>query len=46
MKTVADQFAKTWRCGLEAALAKWPDEVVPYKLLPDGVDSHSAVELH
>jgi fructose-bisphosphate aldolase class II len=28
-----------WRCGLESALAKKPDEVVPYKLLPDAVES-------
>jgi len=28
-----------WRHGLEAALAKRPDEVVPYKLLPDVVES-------
>jgi fructose-bisphosphate aldolase class II len=28
-----------WRRGLEAALAKRPDEVVPYKLLPDVVES-------
>jgi fructose-bisphosphate aldolase class II len=28
-----------WRRGLESALAKKPDEVVPYKLLPDVVES-------
>ncbi len=28
-----------WRRGLESALAKRPDEVVPYKLLPDVVES-------
>jgi fructose-bisphosphate aldolase class II len=28
-----------WRHGLESSLAKKPDEVVPYKLLPDAVDS-------
>jgi fructose-bisphosphate aldolase class II len=28
-----------WRRGLESALAKQPDEVVPYKLLPDAVES-------
>ena len=28
-----------WRRGLESALAKKPDEVVPYKLLPDAVES-------
>jgi fructose-bisphosphate aldolase, class II len=28
-----------WRQGMEAALAKRPDEVVPYKLLPDVVES-------
>lgn len=28
-----------WRHGLESALAKKPDEVVPYKLLPDVVES-------
>jgi fructose-bisphosphate aldolase class II len=28
-----------WRRGLEASLAKRPDEVVPYKLLPDVVES-------
>jgi fructose-bisphosphate aldolase class II len=28
-----------WRHGLESALAKRPDEVVPYKLLPDVVES-------
>ena len=28
-----------WRGGLESALANKPDEVVPYKLLPDVVES-------
>ena len=28
-----------WRRGLEQALAKQPDEVVPYKILPPAVDS-------
>jgi ketose-bisphosphate aldolase len=28
-----------WRRGLDAALAKQPDEIVPYKLLPQVVDS-------
>jgi fructose-bisphosphate aldolase class II len=28
-----------WRSGLESALARSPDEVVPYKLLPDVVES-------
>jgi len=28
-----------WRRGLDSALAKKPDEVVPYKLLPDVVES-------
>jgi fructose-bisphosphate aldolase, class II len=28
-----------WRRGLEAGLAKQPDEVVPYKILPAAVDS-------
>ncbi len=28
-----------WRRGLESALARKPDEVVPYKLLPDVVES-------
>ena len=28
-----------WRRGLEQALAKQPDEVVPYKILPSAVDS-------
>ena len=28
-----------WRRGLESALAKRPDEVVPYKLLPDVVEA-------
>jgi len=28
-----------WRRGLESALAKKPHEVVPYKLLPDVVES-------
>jgi fructose-bisphosphate aldolase class II len=28
-----------WRRGMESALAKRPDEVVPYKLLPDVVES-------
>ena len=28
-----------WRRGMESALAKKPDEVVPYKLLPDVVES-------
>jgi len=28
-----------WRRGLEAALAKQPDEIVPYRLLPQVVDS-------
>lgn len=28
-----------WRRGLDAALAKRPDDVVPYKLLPDVVES-------
>lgn len=28
-----------WRRGLDAALAKQPDEIVPYKLLPQAVDS-------
>ena len=28
-----------WRRGLESALAKNPDDVVPYKLLPDVVES-------
>jgi fructose-bisphosphate aldolase, class II len=28
-----------WRRGLEAGLAKQPDEVVPYKILPSAVDS-------
>ena len=28
-----------WRRGLESALAKRPDDVVPYKLLPDVVES-------
>jgi fructose-bisphosphate aldolase class II len=28
-----------WRRGLESALASKPDEVVPYKLLPDAVES-------
>lgn len=28
-----------WRRGLESALANKPDEMVPYKLLPDVVDS-------
>ncbi len=28
-----------WRRGLEGALAKKPDEVVPYKLLPDVVEA-------
>ncbi len=28
-----------WRRGLESALAKKPDEVVPYKLLPEAVES-------
>lgn len=39
-----------WRRGLEAALAKSPNDVVPYKLLPDAVESvkqvvHSRLEL-
>ena len=28
-----------WRRGLEAGLAKQPDEVVPYRILPAAVDS-------
>jgi len=28
-----------WRRGLDAALAKQPDEIVPYKVLPQAVDS-------
>lgn len=28
-----------WRRGLDAALAKHPDEIVPYKILPTAVDS-------
>jgi fructose-bisphosphate aldolase, class II len=28
-----------WRRGLEASLAKQPDEVAPYKILPSVVDS-------
>jgi fructose-bisphosphate aldolase class II len=28
-----------WRRGLEEGLAKWPDEVVPYKILPFAVES-------
>ena len=28
-----------WRRGMDSALAKKPDEVVPYKLLPDVVES-------
>lgn len=28
-----------WHRGLESALAKKPEEVVPYKLLPDVVES-------
>jgi fructose-bisphosphate aldolase class II len=28
-----------WRRGLEEGLAKQPDEVVPYKVLPFAVDS-------
>ena len=28
-----------WRRGFESALAKKPNEVVPYKLLPDVVES-------
>jgi fructose-bisphosphate aldolase, class II len=28
-----------WRDGLESGLAKHPDEVVPYKILPSAVDS-------
>jgi fructose-bisphosphate aldolase class II len=28
-----------WRQGLEEGLAKHPDEVVPYKILPAAVDS-------
>jgi fructose-bisphosphate aldolase, class II len=27
-----------WRRGLEEGLAKHPDEVVPYKILPPAVD--------
>lgn len=32
-----------WRRGLEAALAKDPDQVVPYKLLPAAVDAMKQV---
>ena len=28
-----------WRRGLDSALAKRPDEIVPYKVLPHAVDS-------
>jgi len=28
-----------WRRGLDDALAKQPDEIVPYKILPHAVDS-------
>ena len=28
-----------WRRGLDSALAKQPDEIVPYKVLPQAVDS-------
>jgi fructose-bisphosphate aldolase, class II len=28
-----------WRRGLEAALAKDPDEVAPYKILPGALDA-------
>jgi len=28
-----------WRRGLEQGLAKQPDEVVPYKILPSAVDA-------
>jgi fructose-bisphosphate aldolase class II len=28
-----------WRRGMEAALAKEPDEVVPYKILPTAVEA-------
>ena len=28
-----------WRRGLDSALAKRPNEIVPYKLLPQVVDS-------
>jgi len=32
-----------WRRGLDSALSKQPDEIVPYKLLPPVVDSVKAV---
>src|SRR5262245_66315554 len=32
-----------WRRGLDSALSKQPDEIVPYKLLPLVVDSVKAV---
>lgn len=34
-----------WRHGLEQGLAKYPDEVVPYKILPSAVDAVRQVVL-
>jgi fructose-bisphosphate aldolase, class II len=34
-----------WRHGLEQGLAKEPDEVVPYKILPFAVESVKRVAL-
>ncbi len=36
---VNTEIRLAWRQGLEAAFAKAPDEVVPYKLLPHAVDT-------
>ena len=34
-----------WRRGLESGLAKQPDEIAPYKILPTAVDSVKQVVL-
>jgi fructose-bisphosphate aldolase class II len=40
---VNTELRLAWRRGLDGALARKPDEVVPYKILPEVVDSIKAV---
>ncbi len=36
---ISTEIRLAWRRGFDSAFAKHPDEIVPYKLLPDVVGS-------